>query len=515
MNQPRDDSGCQILHQEILQFRDLIIVSNRGPFSIQVGEEDNLEYHRSGGGLVTALLALANQVPLTWIACAMNEEDREWHQGKIPLDDAEHSLFMRFIRPEPEAYNNYYQVISNPLLWFLQHSIWDFATSPTINHVTWQAWENGYLSVNRDFAKAVVEEVNSNTRPALVMLQDYHLYLAPRMIRSMLRSRRNTLLTHFIHIPWPGPEDWSLLPCQMREAILDGLCALDLVGFQTRGDALNFIRTCESLLPGAHVNYRRGRVTTHNHVTHVRDFPISIDIEALRAAGQTEEVQQYREQMEQSVGERNIILRIDRTEPSKNIVRGFQAYDEMLELHPEHQGKVQFLTLLVPSRLEVEQYQDYLNSIMAAAGQVNAKYGTSEWEPVRVLVGESYPRALAAMQIYDVLLVNPVADGMNLVAKEGPTINQKNGVVVLSERAGAHQQLGEHALVIAPVDVSATAEALHRALLMPAEERRQRAKALGESVANEDIYLWLCWQLDAIQELLNSNRENKKRGSIA
>ena len=515
MSQPRVESGCQVLQQEVLQMRDLIVVSNRGPYSIQISEDGKIEYNRSGGGLVTALLGLANQVPVSWIACAMGEEDRHWHQGQIPLDENGHSLFMRFIRPEMEAYDSYYQVISNPLLWFLQHSMWDFATAPTINRLTWQAWELGYLAVNRLFAETVVEEINHGGRPALVMLQDYHLYLAPRMIRSMLRGRRNTLLTHFIHIPWPGPEDWSLLPAKMREAILDGLCAVDLLGFQTRDDAMSFIRTCESLLPGAHVNYRSGRVTFNNHVTHVRDFPISIDVTAVQAAGQTEEVQQFREQIEQSVGDQKIILRIDRTEPSKNIVRGFQAFDEMLELHPEHHGKVQFLALMVPSRLEVEEYQDYLNSLMAAAGQVNVKYGTSEWEPVRVLVGESYPRALAAMQLYDVLLVNPVADGMNLVAKEGPTVNQKNGVVVLSERAGAHQQLGAHALVIAPCDVSDTAEALHRALIMPEDERRDHAEALRESVMREDIHLWLCWQLDTIDMLVNANRESKKRGNTA
>jgi trehalose 6-phosphate synthase len=299
----------------------------------------------------------------------------------------------------------------------------------------------------------------------------------------------------------------------MREPILDGLCAVDLVGFQTRSDALNFIRTCESLLPNARTSYRQERVIHHNHATHVRDFPISIDVAATRESSASEEVRQFHSQLADGLGDLQVILRIDRTEPSKNIVRGFQAYDEMLESYPEHQGKVQFLALLVPSRLEVVEYQDYLNAIMGAAGRVNAKYGTSEWEPVRVLVGESYSRALAAMQLYDALLVNPVADGMNLVAKEGPMVNEKNGVVILSERAGAYQQMGKNSLVIAPVDVSATAEALHCALIMSVEERRRKADALRADIEREDIHLWLCWQLDVLQALIEAVRKARDHDS--
>ncbi len=194
-------------------------------------------------------------------------------------------------------------------------------------------------------------------------------------------------------------------------------------------------------------------------------------------------------------------MRIDRIEPSKNIVRGFQAFDELLELHPEHRGKVQFLALMVPSRMEVEEYQNYLNELMGAAGQVNAKYGDSAWEPVRVVVGENYPRAVAALQLYDVLLVNSIADGMNLVAKEGPVVNQQHGVLVLSERTGARQQLESGALVIPPLDISATANALHQALIMPTDERKEKAERLRNLIEGEDIVDWLCKQLETIVKL--------------
>ena len=201
------------------------------------------------------------------------------------------------------------------------------------------------------------------------------------------------------------------------------------------------------------------------------------------------------------VGKRKLILRIDRTEPSKNIVRGFQAYGEMLDTYPELCGEVKFLALLVPSRLSVDEYKNYLDEIMAAGGRINALYGSSDWEPIRILVGEDYPRAVAALQSYDVLLVNAIADGMNLVAKEGPIVNQRDGVVVLSERTGARQQLEAGATVISPYDIYATSEALHNALLMPADERAVHAGRLRWSIEREDISDWLCRQLDTLKTL--------------
>jgi trehalose 6-phosphate synthase len=339
------------------------------------------------------------------------------------------------------------------------------------------------------------------------MIQDYHLYLVGKMVRTLLkatrppdRSRRTRLL-YFVHIPWPGPEYWGILPSEMRQAIFQGLCAVDLLGFQTRADGLNFIRTCESYLPGAHVNFKRGRIWYQNHACQIRDFPISIDVDALREFAVSDETEKYHEWVEGLVSELDLILRIDRIDPSKNIIRGFQAFGEMLELYPEHRGHVKFLALLVPSRLGVDEYQDYLAEIMAAAGRVNAQFGASEWEPVRVLVGENYPRAIAALQRYNVLLVNSIADGMNLVAKEGPVVNRCDGVIVLSERAGANQQLGTGALVIAPCDIYATAQSLHRALVMPAQERVLRAARMRESIEREDIGDWLCRQIETLLEI--------------
>jgi trehalose 6-phosphate synthase len=287
----------------------------------------------------------------------------------------------------------------------------------------------------------------------------------------------------------------------MRQEILEGMCNMDLLGFQTKDDSLNFIRTIETFLPRAATNYKRQRIWYKNHATHVRDYPISIDVEGLRTTAASDEVAAYREEIQRTTESCSLIVRVDRIDPSKNIRRGFQAFEEMLTLHPEHCGRVQFLAILVPSRLEVREYQESLNELMAVAGRVNALFGEGDWEPIRLIINENYPKALAALQSYDVLLVNSIADGMNLVAKEGPVINQRDGVLILSERTGARQQLGPGALVIAPCDVYATAEAMHQALKMPDEKRHENAKLLRWMIEREDITMWLLDQLKSIQEL--------------
>jgi trehalose 6-phosphate synthase len=492
---------CESLQTSFFANRALIIAANRGPVTFETAEDESLQFQRGEGGLVTALLGLCRHTDATWIACAQTKADATWREGSVTLSDDGSAVRVQFLSPEASAYEGYYNVIANPLLWFLQHSMWDVPRAPVIDRAAWQAWEEGYVAVNRLFAEAIAEQVLATSRPTLVMLQDYHLYLVARFLRERLRPRERPTTLHFVHIPWPGPEYWRILPPAMRQAILDGLCAVDLLGFQTREDGLNFIRTCQSHLPRAHVDYEKGRVWYRNHATYVHDFPISIDVGSLRQLAKSQEVVEYISEIQDVVGDLQLILRIDRTEPSKNIVRGFLALEEMLELYPEHQGQVKFLALLVPSRMDVDEYQDYLEELMAAAGRVNATYGTSEWEPVRVLVGESYPRAVAALQLYDVLLVNSIADGMNLVAKEGPIVNQRNGVLILSERTGARQQLEPGAIIISPCDVYATAEALHQALVMPPKERLECAERLRWLIEREDITAWLCHQLETVTEL--------------
>ncbi len=506
-SQDESDLFKGLSSEDLLEDRSLIIVSNRGPAGIIMNEDGTSQTQRGSGGLVTALLGLAHNIDINWIAARIADQDDmvgESRHSVIQISEDGRTINMHHVPIPEDVYDGYYNVISNPLIWFVQHSMWDFITSPTITRATWDAWENGYKEANRMFARALFRLVKDIPGRKLVMLQDYHLYLVPRMLRNLLhRTRRseNVTLTHFVHIPWPGSEEIRMLPAGMRTEILDGLSAVDLLGFQTKKDCKNYLQTVESHLPRANVNFRHNRVWFRNHATHVQDFPISIDVAALKEMSETEEVDQLRIQLEEIIQDEQLILRVDRTDPSKNIVRGFQAFGEMLQLHPEHREKVKFLAMFVPSRLDVEEYHNYHDEIMAAAGWVNSQFGTGEWEPIRVIQGENYPRAIAALQLYDVLLVNSIADGMNLVSKEGPIVNRKNGVLVLSDLTGASQQLEPGALVISPCDVYATAEAMHQALTMTEEERAVRANRLRWLVEENDINAWFKCQIQAIKRI--------------
>ncbi len=488
------------LRDEYFGKRPIIIAANRAPVVFEHGLNGDLTYSRGAGGLVTALSSLAQYLPAIWIACGRTQADIEWGHGDVQLANG-HDIQVNFINPSPEAYDGYYNVIANPLLWFLQHSMWDLPRYPVINKKTWDAWEHGYRVVNQMIANSIVKICRESKERPLVMLQDYHLYLVSSYIREHLTMKRAPTIMHFIHIPWPGPEYWRILPPTMRQSLLEGMCNSDVLGFQTKDDGLNFIRTIESFLPRASTKYKRQRIWYRNHATYVRDFPISIDVQGLREIAASEKVNNYREEIERTSSTCSLIVRVDRIDPSKNILRGFQAFEEMLELYPEHLGKVQFLAILVPSRLGVIEYQEVLDELMAAAGRTNAHFGDGDWEPIRLIINENYPRALAALQCYDVLLVNSIADGMNLVAKEGPVINQRDGVLILSERTGARQQLGPGALVISPCDVYATAEAMHQALTMPDDQKHENAKLLRWIIEREDITLWLLNQLQEIMEL--------------
>lgn len=481
--------------------RPVIIASNRGPVTFYRADNGEVKFRRGAGGLVTALSGLVGQIDAAWLSCANTAEDRSWSSGRIALVEGGESIYVQYLSPDEETYDRYYNHIANPLLWFLQHSMWNVANAPIIDKETWQAWEQGYVSVNRMFAQAIRKLLPQMPPNPLVMLQDYHLYLAANFLRSALPPKKRPTILQFVHIPWPGPEYWGILPPGMRQAILKGLCAVDLLGFQTNSDALNFIRTCQNFLPRAYVNYKHGRIWYRNHATYVRDFPIGIDVHSLYKLADSAQIQEYREEIREMVGDRQLVLRVDRIEPSKNIVRGFKAFEEFLEIFPQYRERVTFLALLVPSRLDVIEYQSYLDSLMAAAGQVNARYGTPEWEPIRVLVGQNYPRAVAGLTLYDALIVNAIADGMNLVAKEGPIVNRQDGVLILSERAGAHQQLASGSLVISPCDIYATAQAIHQALELPPEERRNKSERLRWLIEREDIDAWLCSQLDMVTEL--------------
>ena len=472
----------------------IVVVSNRGPFEFKRKPNGLFEARRGSGGLVTALGALAEKHDVLWVAATMSKDDHRWLQASGEKPQNVEGISLRLMQPSKKAYQGYYNEIANPLLWFTQHQLWDTPRNPSITQETWDAWDNGYVEINRAFAGVVAETIKDEKRPVIILPQDYHLYLLPYYLRELLGER--VQIQPFIHIPWPGPDAWRILPNRIRKAILTSLLQADRVGFQTQKDAFNFVETCRFYLEDAHSRGSRNTVYYNDHVVKAIAYPISIDTQKLQSLVEEPQTHLLKSQLYNFVGDRKLILRVDRVEPSKNILRGLEAYRTLLEKHPEHRGKVQMMALLVPSRMEVDEYQNYLRDIMSEAGMINANYSTPFWESVRIVVGDNYERAIAAMQFYDVLLVNPIADGMNLVAKEGVLVNQKDGVLILSEDAGAFYELGEHALTVSPFDTFGTANAIHEGLTMPPDEKNKRAEALRKIVINADIRDWFYRQVD-------------------
>jgi trehalose 6-phosphate synthase len=482
----------------------LVIASNRGPFTFREKEGGAFEPVRGSGGLVTALGALAESHEVLWVASATGEGDRRWAETRTRQVEQVEGIYLQLLTPERSAYDQYYNVIANPLLWFIQHQLWDIPRAPSITEETWQAWEQGYLAVNKLFADAIATRLEKTDRPAIVFPQDYQLYLLPRFLRERVGDR--VQIQPFIHIPWPGPDAWRILPNTIRDEILSSLLTADRVGFQTKKDAFNFVQTCRFYLPNAHSRGSRDSIHIDGREVKARAYPISVDVDKVQDLVDEPQTQLLKSQLINAIGDHQLILRVDRIEPSKNILRGLKAYQTLLQAHPEHRGRVLMLALLVPSRMEVEQYQDYLRDIMAEAGLINAEYSERFWEPVRIMVGDNYSRAIAAMQLYDVLLVNPLADGMNLVAKEGVLVNQRNGVLILSEHAGAFYELGDQALTVSPFDIYGTAEAMHRALTLPYDERQQRAAILCDKVRYAGVKQWFSDQVDDAFRALQAGR---------
>jgi trehalose 6-phosphate synthase len=485
---------------ELLDGRRVILVSNRGPVHYD-RKDGRRTANRGAGGLVTALSGLGDDLDeAVWVYAAMTDEDRvvaAESPGGTDLDEhVSGGMRVRMVALDPDAQEKFYTVIANPLLWFVQHHLYDLKTEPNITAVERDAFENGYAAVNSAFAEAVVDEIEAVGGKAVVMVQDYHFYLLPRALRERCPD---VFLHHFVHIPWPQPESWRVLAPPMRDALFKGLLGNDVVGFHSRRYARNFLLGCQELL-GLEVDFSAMEVRTDGRTVRAGWYPISIDPAAFESRAQSEAVLEYERQIVDRRRE-HLILRVDRTDPSKNIVRGFQAYDILLSDHPELAERVTFLALLQPSRQDVPEYAAYLQRIRDVVADVNRRHGTGSWQPIELHLEDNLDLAVAAYKQFDVLMVNAVFDGMNLVAKESIVVNQRNGVLALSENTGAHEELGAFAVTLYPFDLQQQADALLASLTMPADERRDRREACVRVVERNDIGKWLRAQLFDVSRL--------------
>ncbi len=479
--------------------RPLVVVSNRGPVTYLRDAAGNRIARRGGGGLVTALRSLVSHHDVTWIASAITDEDRAVaaESAGVPVEEtaADGSPYrLRLVDHDPAAYDWYYNVVSNPVLWFIHHYLWGLTSAPDVDQGLHHAWSEGYCAVNEAFAAATVEELERRPGSA-AFFHDYHLYVAPGLVREAVPG---AALSHFVHIPWPQPDYWRVLPEPIRRALLEGLLANDVVGFHTERWRRNFLRSCEDIA-GARVSFGEGTASLGGHVTHARVAPISVDPSEFDALSTDERVLAEEERIAAGRPE-HLVLRVDRTDPSKNVVRGFRAFERYLEQHPEMHGRVSMLALLDPSRQDIPEYAEYLGAIQRAARAVNDRFQGDGWVPIDLQIEDNFLQAVAAYKQYDALLVNAIFDGMNLVAKEAPLLNRRDGVLILSENAGAHDELAEWALTINPFDLTGQAEAIHQALTMDGEERRARLEGIRGQVREHDIGRWIDAQLRHLDE---------------
>src|SRR5918994_1083317 len=456
----------------LLGDRRLLIATNRRPVTFASGADGKLRPRRGSGGLVTALGQVGHHVPITWIAAAMSEGDRRAAADPKLLREVggdDDNVRLRFASVERGTYELAYNVIANPFLWFLQHQMWNLPERPVIDAALMRAWERGYVALNEAFARAVLGQARSDRAPR-IMLHDYHLYLAAEPIR---RARPHAVLSHFTHIPWPPSSIWQTIAPAIRESIAAGLLANDVVGFQTDRYAHNFLRMVESFVPQAAVDYDNSTVRYRRRTVQVRTYPISIDPGATRRVAASGRARRRADQLLGGTREQ-VIVRVDRLEPSKNILRGFLAYEALLQRSPRLRGHLTFLAFLVPSRTGLREYGHYGRMVQSAVDRINARFGRAGWRPIQIFYENDYAQALAGLSIADVVLVNPLVDGMNLVAKEAVIVSERDAVLVLSDTDGAYDQMADGALAVAPADVVGTADALAEALTMDPDERQRR-----------------------------------------
>ena len=455
----------------------MIVVSNRGPATFVRAEDGSFRARRGSGGLAGTLGRLLSggaDGPVGWVAAAMTDDDRAAAAaGSTALPD----ISLQLLALDPRQHRLHYDVVSNATLWFLHHGLFDLPRRPRFDERFLEAWD-AYVAVNQAFADRVVDTAPGGD---IVLVQDYHLALVPG---DLIARRPDLRVVHFTHTPFCGPNSIRVLPDDVSRAICESMATVPC-GFHSRRWARAYEACVEIVLGDDHP-----RAATFAS-------PLGPDPADLGDAIDSPEGRAALEALETNLGDRQLLLRSDRVEPSKNIVRGFLAFDTLLDRAPEWRDRVVFVAMLNESRQGLPEYQAYRQEVEQAADRVNERWGRSDWEPVVMDLRDDFPRSVAGYARYDALLVNPLKDGLNLVAKEGPMVNRRDGVVCLSPEAGAYDELGPAVLEAHPYDLDQTASALDTALSMPADARREQAIRLRDLASVHTPASWLQAQINA------------------
>jgi trehalose 6-phosphate synthase len=454
--------------------RPVVIVSNRGPVSFQ-HDGDRLVARRGAGGLVTGLAPIVAGTDAIWLAAALSDADREAATQGIADADG---LRVQLLDIDPTVHRMAYDVVCNATVWFCLHGLFDLARRPRIDHRWREAWD-AYREMNDSFADTTAEVAPQG---AAVLVQDYHLALMGPRLRSLRPDLRTV---HFSHTPWCDADGLRPLPDDVAAHFVGGIAGHHASTFHTHRWAAAFETSCRAVL-GSEAK------------PSVAVSPLAPDPDDLAAAGSSPQCAAAGRDLREAVGDRKLLVRVDRIELSKNVLRGFHAFDDLLERHPEWRQRVVFAAFLYPSREGLAEYLAYRQEVEGLVARLNDKWATADWTPIHMKTTDDYPRSMAALQLADVLLVNPIRDGLNLVAMEGVLASKHASALVLSTEAGAFEQLGHAgAIGVNPFDVGATADALHAALSMAPDEREARHEQLRTVVAARTPRDWLREQLAA------------------
>jgi trehalose 6-phosphate synthase len=512
----------------------VLIASNRGPVSFTRGDDGRLSAKRGGGGMVSGLSAVADESDMLWVCAALGDGDRAAARaapgGLLDPELAGDGAAVRMLDIPPAVFQRAYNAVANSTLWFVHHMLYDTPNRPSFGPSFAREWE-AFRRYNEMFADALADAAKatadyataggaakasaakasaakasaakasvatrSDSLVARAVIQDYHLCLAPQMLAERAPG---TPIAHFSHTPWAPPDYFRMLPCDVGREVLTGILGADHAGFLCRRWADAFVDCCAEIL-GAEVDRERCQVRHAGHVTSIGVHPLGVDAGQLKERAAERDVLSRMAALGEATAGKQVIVRVDRTELSKNIVRGLEAYRELLRTRPEWHGKVVHVAFAYPSRHDLPEYREYTASVQRMALQIEDEFAVPGWDPLLLEVNDDYARSLAACRLADVMLVNPIRDGMNLVAKEGPILSDRGCALVLSTEAGAADELGPHALLVNPFDISQTARALHEALAMSAEERQRRSTALATAAAAMPPTRWFGDQLDALDRL--------------
>ncbi len=448
--------------------RSLFILSNRAPFALSE-TADGYKVGHAAGGLASALAPMLETGNVEWFAVANSEVER-----RAAASGGVHPNVHYLVVPE-DVHSRYYDDISNATLWFVHHGIYDRAGGRPFDAAWHHAWD-AYRDVNRGMAEAVARAAPASS---VVLVQDYHLALVGAFLA---RSRPDLTLVHFSHTPFAAPDELAVLPRSVCRELLQAMTAYRACGFHSLAWADAYCASAKRIIGES------PRVFT---------APLGPDVDSLRTVTESSTCLAYDEALDTAVHGRRLILRVDRLDPAKNLVRGFRAFDELLEVDARWREQVVFLALATPSRQDTREYNAYRAEVEAEAARINKRWGVDGWAPVVLIIGDSLERSMAALKRYDLLLVNSVRDGLNLVAKEGPLVNQRDGVLVLSMETGAWETMSNGALGIDPLDVFDTRVALQRGLDMGERERAARAAMCRHGATLFTPRSWLDAQLDA------------------